>query len=346
MKTWMLGWTALTVVGLCGAQAQTEAPVSNYYAPAWRGQAGTMSAFWNDSFTNAYGGSNQAAAVAPGGSAMAQAFVKQTTAGAFLIGSGDIYSYASVNTFVLGCAAAAYPNGVGRVVFQAETLGSELDYGSVALTFETCQGMQMVTAARRELYRATSSTTFGDSSDVVSEWEWPALPVGVTNFTVVFNGAGRSVGLERVMLDVAPGALAAGPFDVEGRPADLARWMYPFNASPANRQTAGVFAAFGSAPEFDTRDGQYLLGWNTAALIPAGQGAGNYVIDHARVTLTVSSDLYYAYAGTLRDYRSYFPTNDPRRVAAASAGSAIELYGAGFRGGLQTGTGFGRLIRR
>ncbi|HZI32228.1 MAG TPA: hypothetical protein VFF11_07790, partial [Candidatus Binatia bacterium] len=41
-----------------------------------------------------------------------------------------------------------------------------------------------------------------------------------------------------------------------------------------------------------------------------------------------------AYTGTLRDYRSYFPTNDPRYVAPASGSLApVEMFGVGFRGG-------------
>ena len=34
-----------------------------------------------------------------------------------------------------------------------------------------------------------------------------------------------------------------------------------------------------------------------------------------------------------REYRSYFPTNDPRHIAPASANYPVELFGAGFRGG-------------
>lgn len=72
----------------------------------------------------------------------------------------------------------------------------------------------------------------------------------------------------------------------------------------------------GSAPGFDSRDAQYLLGWNTTNHIPAGQGANSYLIRRARVTLTIALGNQYTYRGTLRDYRTYFPTNDPRQRAS------------------------------
>jgi len=144
--------------------------------------------------------------------------------------------------------------------------------------------------------------------------------------------------LFRLKIICAVGVLAAVPlkaqsFKLQAVPADLARWIYPFNASPASRPTASAFAAFGSAPDFDTRDGQYLLGWNTSNSITSGLGARNYLLRRVRVTLTISRDMAYAYSGTLRDFRTYFPTNDPRYIAPTSSNSPVELFGAGFRGG-------------
>jgi hypothetical protein len=268
----------------------------------------------------------------------------QSTPGAFLTSgsSGDIYSFSSTNTFVLNFSvsrAAAWSNGAGDVVFQTETAGAELDYSSVALCYSSCGGAQTAFAVRNELYRDTENTGFGPSSDVVSEWEWPYLPAGVTNFSIVFNGSGTSVALERVMLDVAPAAVAAGSFSLQSAPAHLARWMYPFNQEPVDRPAAPVFAAFGYAGEFDTRDGQYLIGWGTSNNIPAGQGPENYLISAARVTLTVSADMQYVYDGAPRDYRAYFPTNDPRYLPPADPGGPVELYGAGFRGGWTNASG-------
>ena len=51
------------------------------------------------------------------------------------------------------------------------------------------------------------------------------------------------------------------------------------------------------------------------------------------MTLTVASGDQYVYTGTLRDYRTYFPTNDPRYLPSATTACPVELFGAGFRAG-------------
>jgi hypothetical protein len=338
------GSLAAAILLTQSVRGQTEASVTNYITPSFRNAAGSESAFWNESFTNAYGGANQAAVAAPGGLVLANASVAQTAQGAFIIGGpggGDIYSFGSTNTFILNYAVSRptnYANGIGGVVFQTETAGTELDYSSVVLSFNTCSGAQTLVAARNEAYRNTGDSGFGPSSDVVSEWQWPALPAGVTSFSIIFNGAGTSVDFERAMLDVTPALVSAGSFSLEAAPANIQRWMYAFNAKPANRTTASTFGALGSLGQFDSRDGQYLVGWNTSNNVPTGQGAKNYLLSRMRVTLTLSSDLAYVYDGTLHDYRSYFPSSDPRHLTR-SATYPVELYGAGFRGGFTNASG-------
>jgi hypothetical protein len=122
--------------------------------------------------------------------------------------------------------------------------------------------------------------------------------------------------------------------------------MYPFN--PGQFATAPIFAAFGYTGAFgenpndyyfDTRDGQYLVGWNTSNSIPAGQGAENYLVRSVRVTLTLDADMQWPYDGVLRDYRTYFLTNDPSYLPPSVDNSPVELYGAGFRGGFTNGDG-------
>jgi hypothetical protein len=123
-------------------------------------------------------------------------------------------------------------------------------------------------------------------------------------------------------------------------PPDVAQWMYSF--APPQFSTAPLFSAFGytgafgedpNGSYFDTRDGQYLVGWNTSNSIPARQGVTNYLIRSVRVTLTISADMQWPFDGTLRDYRTYFLTNSPRYIPSPVDNSPVELYGAGFRGG-------------
>lgn len=51
------------------------------------------------------------------------------------------------------------------------------------------------------------------------------------------------------------------------------------------------------------------------------------------MTLTIASGNQYIYTGSLRDYRTYFPTNDLRYLPPADTNCLVELFGAGFRGG-------------
>lgn len=209
----MTAWASLIA---CAAHAQTEATLGDFYTPTYRGEAETASALWNDTstainsgFTNAYGSPNNASYVAPGGVSLANASVTQTTPGAFIIpgsdpsgNSGDIYSFSSINTFVLNYTGTF---SVGNVIFQTETTGSELDYSSVQLSYTLAGGEQeSLSATPITLYDATGDFGGFPSSDVVTAWQWN-LPTAddITSFSIDFNGADTSVGLERTMLDVA-----------------------------------------------------------------------------------------------------------------------------------------------
>jgi hypothetical protein len=208
---------ALLIAG--SACAQTEATLSDFYTPTYRGEAGTASALWDDTsvnvnsalpaaFTNPYGGPNNANYIVPGGNALVNASVTQTTQGAFIIGkvpdgSGDIYSFSSINTFVLNYSGAS---DIGNVIFQAETTGSTLDFSSVQLSYTLAGGGVETLAATPDILYSDSAPfgNFGESTDQVVAWGWN-LPLGddVTSFSIDFNGSGSSVGLERTILDVA-----------------------------------------------------------------------------------------------------------------------------------------------
>lgn len=96
------------------------------------------------------------------------------------------------------------------------------------------------------------------------------------------------------------------------------RWNYPFNFTPGVRTTATTFSGENASfpPNFfDDRDGQFLNSFITASDYAPGQGASNYVITEATFTATL--------VGGTFDYDTV--RND---------GASIELFGTGFRGGL------------
>ena len=96
------------------------------------------------------------------------------------------------------------------------------------------------------------------------------------------------------------------------------RWNYPFNFEPGTRTVATTFSSESDAfpPSFfDDRDGQFLNSFVTAGDYAPGRGSANYLISNATVTATIVG-------GT-------FEYDTVRRN-----GASIELFGTGFRGGL------------
>jgi len=134
-------------------------------------------------------------------------------------------------------------------------------------------------------------------------------------------------------------ALAASPvlaerFDVLFDQPSIDRWMYPFNASPGTRSTFSVFGSDRETPtQFDARDGQVLLAFDTDLVIPPGGSSAGYVVKSAEVTLQVANNLVFRLDTTADPFTNFLPTSDPRFTADADAGQPIELFGAGFRGG-------------
>jgi hypothetical protein len=114
----------------------------------------------------------------------------------------------------------------------------------------------------------------------------------------------------------------------------LDRWMYPFNGSPGVRSSASTFNALGSAPFFDERDAQYLLAFNTGGVgVPTGQGASNYVITSARLRITEQGIGGYTFDGTVDPFQSFLDPSAPNYVEDTDAGTPLELFATGFRGG-------------
>lgn len=322
----LLGVIAVTVTV---SPANLLAATNGFVVPSFRGSANSESGYW-EIFTDPYG--------APGNlpdqpGATTDAVLTQSNTNAFLTGSGNIYNL-STSAFTL---ADATPFALGTVVLQARTVGSELDYNSVSLVYSNDGGAQTLAP----LFRYELNRTAGQGFSVSSLWQWDLTGLGVSNYSIAFNAAGPSLSFDSMTLDTSDqfsAAFPAQPFALQSVPANLARWMYPFNANPASRPTASVFGALGSTPGFDSHDAQYVLGWSTTNRIPVGQGTNSYLIRRARVTLTIASGNQYTYSGTLRDYRTYFPTNDPRYLLSTNTSSPVELFGVGFRGGYTSAT--------
>ena len=124
--------------------------------------------------------------------------------------------------------------------------------------------------------------------------------------------------------------LGAAGFTLDVPSPSMDRWMYPFNFEPATRPVAPTFASFD--PRFDTRDAQFLLGWDTSALVSTHRGPRNYLVRRARLTLTITADKAFVYDPTYDSFRTYL-ANQPGYMPDTDPGRPVELYGAAFRKG-------------
>ncbi len=116
----------------------------------------------------------------------------------------------------------------------------------------------------------------------------------------------------------------------------LDQWVYPFNVDPGNRFFASVFAsqlADGFSPDFDNRDGQALVAFDSGAFVQAGLDPASYTVLSARLTMRVNNDLAFMYDPTPDSYTSWLQPEDRKFVPDADPGRPLEVFGVGFRNG-------------
>jgi hypothetical protein len=182
----------LSVGIVFAAQFSALANSSFFVTPGFRGQAGSEYSGW-ESFTNAYNGPNYPSIVG----STSDAFITQTTPGTVpngpFISSGNIYSFATTNTFTLTDSTAFT---IGTVVLQLRNNdGSvQFDYNSVRLDYDNGGGLQSVFTPRVEL-----NNTGGG---VASLWNWDVSSLGINSYKIYFNASDVSLSLDAASLDV------------------------------------------------------------------------------------------------------------------------------------------------
>jgi len=110
----------------------------------------------------------------------------------------------------------------------------------------------------------------------------------------------------------------------------LDRWNYPFASQPGAESSAPIFAALGQAG-FDDRDAQFLLGFDTSALIPAGYGSNRYQIGSVDVTVWVSVDNKFEYDPSFDSVASSYAAADPAYISDTDTGKPVEIFAVGYR---------------
>jgi hypothetical protein len=127
----------------------------------------------------------------------------QLSPDAIMTGSGNIYNVAGISSFVVRDSAS---EAIGWVVFQARTLGSELDYSSVKLAYELNGVEQLLGTSRIENDRGTIL-----GASVSSEWAWNLVGLGVTSYEVRFAAAAESLSFDSATLDTLAASAVPEP---------------------------------------------------------------------------------------------------------------------------------------
>lgn len=117
----------------------------------------------------------------------------------------------------------------------------------------------------------------------------------------------------------------------------LDRWMYPFNGTPGTRQTISTFGSTPGDVLFDSRDGQFLMAWNTSDQIPTGWDRSALRVGSARVIIQVANDLA-MYDPTPDPWQCFVASTDPAWQVDSDAGQPVELFAAGYRNGWTAAT--------
>ena len=125
---------------------------------------------------------------------------------------------------------------------------------------------------------------------------------------------------------------SAGIINIQFSEPTHDRWNYPFNFTPGFRGVAPTFSAI-NEPDFDDRDGQMFIGFDTDAQLEAGLGEPYYVIISAVMRLA-TTDGGFVFDDTYDSITTFTDPMDPE----ALNGRPCELYGVGFRGGFDVQT--------
>ena len=201
--SWSLAVLAV-VAAFTSALTPARAGTNGFVVPIFRGQPGTAVAGW-ERFTVATDNGTGNSPDLPGSNAAAK--LLQRDANAFVTSTGNIYNMAGKSSFEVSYSSLA---PIGLVVFQTRSFGTELDYGSMRLTF----GAAELTANRTELDRVLVGEpgTPGSGAFVASKWEWDLTGQNAAGFKLTFGAAADSLSFDSATLDVTtvpePGTLA------------------------------------------------------------------------------------------------------------------------------------------
>jgi len=181
---------ALQLLLLASSVPATQASTNNFHVPFFRGTADSEAGYW-ENFSVAVG---QPGNLADKPGTTTGAVLVQKDPGAFLTGSLNIYNVERISEFEL---TDSTPFTLGTVVLQTRTLGSELLYSGVTLSYEGEVGLvDLPPLSRLELDRGTIL-----GASVSSLYQWDLTGLGVTDYKISFKADGASLSFDALTLD-------------------------------------------------------------------------------------------------------------------------------------------------
>jgi len=185
--------TLLTAWTILSASAGTN----GFYAPYFRGVAGTDVAGW-ERFTSGYNVANQPDMA--GSNTGTRATLTQLDPVGAVLGSGNIYvgvgGAANFNLTYSGIAP------VGQVSFQIRTLGTEIDYPGLRLNYLSADKPVSLGGTPTTLAIAPSQGFPGNNISLA--YTWNITDPGVKDFSLTFKSTGEHLSLDSITLDVLP----------------------------------------------------------------------------------------------------------------------------------------------
>jgi hypothetical protein len=185
----------------------------------------------------------------------------------------------------------------------------------------------MVSDESREVGRLEGNR--GDT--LIHYWSWNLEGKSLKSISIEFKAQGPHLSLDAVRSDTL--LVADRAQDAVIRSPSMDRWNYPFNVTPGKRAKAPVFRSTQEGIGI-TRHGTFILGFDTIPLIPSGLAADHYSIESVKLRLLTGSNFEAHYDPTYDPVAAFLPEGVPGRIDDEDQGFPVELFGTGFRNGL------------
>ena len=251
------------------------------------------------------------------------ALLRQTTPGAFVTSTKNIYNPGGISNFEI---SDNVDGEIVRLALQVRTTGTPVNPGSAVIKI----GETELRGAYREVARKKTAR----GSEVISQFVFDLNDIRPSEYLIKFSAAGPHMSLVSARVDkqITPKYELGSSYNSKFNLASEDRWTYPRNSTPGKRNLAPVFGLVSGEGDdrYAQRYGQMIVAFDTISQVPSGLHYSQYKIKSATVKTTVALDEQFLYDGTPDDYSEYNGVDDTV--------SPVELFGTGFRNGFDSST--------